>query len=124
MLIRWRIGNGSFVTSLPATKAIPDVGRRSVARIWMSVVFLDPGDPVAHQDALHVGKLRDLRLVVVEVIRELVRIELCEFDRDALDVRRPDITQRFTPLSTRKRSKGRVLNKGSEENRDTNSFHA
>src|SRR5207244_11182790 len=82
------------------------------------------GDPVAEHLALHFRNLRDLRLVVVEVIRELVRIELCEFDRDALDVRRPDITQRFTPLSTRKRSKGRVLNKGSEENRDTNSFHA
>src|SRR6266581_3744163 len=182
MLIRWRIGNGSFVTSLPATNAFPEVGRRSVARILMSVVFPAPfgprspksspsricrdtpskavtgprdsssfglglrhqcfffpaktrvrsrvstaydmgvrsgskpsagvaslrgqplpvsgdvpGDPVAHQDAPHVGQLRDLPLVVLEVVRELVRIELREFDRDSLDVRRPDITQRFTP---------------------------
>src|SRR5436309_626885 len=56
-----------------------------------------PGDPVAHQDAPHVGQLRDLPLVVLEVVREFVRIELREFDRDSLDVRRPDITQRFTP---------------------------
>src|SRR5881628_2464461 len=189
MLIRWRIGNGSFVTSLPATNAFPEVGRRSVARILMSVVFPAPfgprrpksspsricrdtpsnavtgprdsssfglglrhqcfffpaktrvrsrvstaydmgvrsgskpsagvaslrGHPVAHQDAPHVGQLRDLPLVVLEVVREFVRIQLREFDRDSLDVRRPDIAQRSTPLSSRERSKGCVLNKGSEE---------
>src|SRR2546422_4880455 len=208
MLIRWRIGNGSFATSLPATKAWPEVGRRRVSRILMSVAFpapfgprrpksspsriwrdtpsnavtgprdsssfgldlrhhrfffpantrvrsrvstaygmevrscskpsagvagLDgqplpvsgdvPGDPVAHQDAPHVGQLRDLPLVVLEVVREFVRIELREFDGDSLDVRRPDITQRSTPLSSRERSKGCVLNKASEENRDANRFH-
>src|SRR2546426_4017710 len=45
MLIRWRIGNGSFVTSWPATSACPDVGRRSVARILMSVVLPAPLGP-------------------------------------------------------------------------------
>src|SRR5213594_1343952 len=63
-----------------------------------------PGDPVAHQDAPHVGQLRDLPFVVLEVVREFVRIELREFDRDSLDVRRPDIAQRSTPLSSRERS--------------------
>src|SRR5256712_2229570 len=185
MLIRWRIGNGSFVTSWPATSACPDVGRRSVARILMSVVLPAPlgprspnsspsriwrdtpssavtgpsdssssgvglrrhqrfffpentrvrsrvstaydmggvrprterraeggglqgqpetvpgdvpRDPIAHQDAPDVRQFGHLRLVVVEVVRELVRIELRQLDRDSLDIRRPDISQRFTPL--------------------------
>src|SRR3972149_5961677 len=42
MLIRWRIGKTSFVTSWPATYASPDVGRRRVARILMSVVLPAP----------------------------------------------------------------------------------
>src|SRR5437879_5076148 len=87
MLIRWRIGNGSLATSWPATNAWPDVGSSNVARILLHRVVRAP----------HVGQLRDLLLVVFEVVREFVRIELCELDRDSLDVRRPDITQRFTP---------------------------
>src|SRR6266571_277012 len=201
MLIRWRIGNGSFATSWPATNACPAVGRSRVARILMSVVLPAPfgpsmpksspslmpndtpsravtgpsesslpfgralrrnrrffpakirvrsrvstayvmgdcvrspdpgreaarlggdplpvagdvpGDPVAHQDASHVGEFGDLRLVVVEVVRELVRIELRQLNRDSLDVRRPDVAQRLAPRSrSGGRSKGSVLDKAS-----------
>src|SRR6058998_923736 len=45
ILIRWRIGNGSFATSWPATNAWPDVGRRRVARILISVVLPAPFGP-------------------------------------------------------------------------------
>src|SRR6266487_4703057 len=202
MLIRWRIGNGSFATSWPATNACPAVGSSRVARILMSVVLPAPfgpsmpnsspslmpndtpsravtgpsesslpfepalrrnrrfffpakirvrsrvstayvmgdcirspepgarrgglrgdplpvagdvpGNPVAHQDAPHVREFRDLRLVVVEVGRELVRIELRQLNRDSLDVRRPDIAQRLAPRSrSGGRSKGSVLDKAS-----------
>src|SRR2546427_2076606 len=45
MLIRSRIGNGSFEMSWPATHACPDVGRRRVHRILMRVVFPAPFGP-------------------------------------------------------------------------------
>src|SRR5207247_2402215 len=45
MLIRSRIGKGSFEMSWPATHACPDVGRRRVHRILMRVVFPAPFGP-------------------------------------------------------------------------------
>src|SRR3972149_6979848 len=45
MLIRVRIWNASFVTSNPATFAVPEVGSRRVARILMTVVFPAPFGP-------------------------------------------------------------------------------
>src|SRR5205814_9446388 len=45
MLMTWRMGNGSFVTSWPATSACPDVGSSNVARILMRVVLPAPLGP-------------------------------------------------------------------------------
>src|SRR3990172_6969580 len=45
MLICFRMGNGSRVTSCPATAAYPEVGRRSVARILIRVVCPAPFGP-------------------------------------------------------------------------------
>src|SRR6266545_1453222 len=94
----------------------PDPGREA-ARLGgdpLPVAGDVPGDPVAHQDASHVGEFGDLRLVVVEVGCELVRIELRQLNRDSLDVRRPDVAQRLAPRSrSGGRSKGSVLDKAS-----------
>src|SRR5216117_869125 len=192
MLMTWRMGKGSLVTSWPATRACPEVGSSSVARILMSVVLPAPlgpsipnssssailretlssavtgptlsstsssalrrrfflpakirvrsrvstaydmgdwvhslpdraqasagldgqalpvsgdvsGNPVAHQIAPHVAQFGDHLLVVLEIRREFVRIELRELDRDSLDVRRPNIAQRFTPRPVREAVEG------------------
>src|SRR3990170_8286555 len=54
------------------------------------------GDPVAHHGRRDVRQLRDLRLVVREVLRERVRMEAEELEGDALDVRRPNVPQGCT----------------------------
>src|SRR5438034_628027 len=45
MLMTWRMGKGSLVTSWPATRACPEVGSSSVARILMRVVLPAPLGP-------------------------------------------------------------------------------
>src|SRR5438876_336109 len=64
------------------------------------------GNPVAHQIAPHVAQFGDHLLVVLEIRREFVRIELRELDRDSLDVRRPNNAQRFTPRPVREAVEG------------------
>src|SRR3989304_3283182 len=82
----------------------PPAGRRQTergsGRRSLAVSGDVPGDPVPHQDTPDVREFRDLALVVFEVLAELVRIRLRELDPAALDVGRPDVSQRFTPHSS------------------------
>src|SRR2546421_12797037 len=64
------------------------------------------GNPVPHQIAPNVAQFRDHLLVVLEIRREFVRIELRELDSHSLDVRRPNIAQRFTPRPVREAVEG------------------